>query len=195
MRNDFDILLVYPRPSKDSPVKLTTLSILFPGAYFKSQGLRVAYFDQRFDTEEELLALIKRSREIGVSAMTGYQSGQAADILIKAKQIKPEIITGVGGYHARICSNQVAAELFVDKVWTGKTYGEDLFPYDEQTKKFFERGDLQYMTSRGCPFGCRFCAISTASGPPNCLVSFLWLTHIQLCKFLQRGLYWVQMYF
>jgi len=133
------------------------LSILFPGAYFKSQGLRVAYFDQRFDTEEELLALIKRSREIGVSAMTGYQSGQAADILIKAKQIKPEIITGVGGYHARICSNQVAAELFVDKVWTGKTYGEDLFPYDEQTKKFFERGDLQYMTSRGCPFGCRFC--------------------------------------
>lgn len=163
----YDILLAYPNPTKDSPLKLTPLSILFPGALFEQQGMKVAYYDQRYDSEEMLVDLIKNSKEIGVSAFTGYQAGCAADALIKAKQINPDIITGVGGHHARIMPEQVMAEPFVDKVWTKRVYGEDLFPYNERTRIHFERTDKQYFTSRGCPFMCTFCAISSAWEPKD----------------------------
>ncbi len=160
-----DIVLVYPIPTLDSPVNLVPLSILFPGALFERQGMRVAYFDERYDSEELLAQLIRESREIGVSAFTGPQAGRAADILIKAKQINPSIITGVGGHHARILPEQVLAEPFVDKVWTEPSYGEDLFPYNERTKKFFARSDMQYFASRGCPHTCSFCCLSSPWQP------------------------------
>lgn len=166
MKN-IDILLAYPKPTRDSPVKLLPLSILFPGTLFEKQGLKVEYFDERFDSDELLVDLIKRSKEIGVSAFTGYQTGRAARILKLAKRIKPDIITGVGGHHARILPDQVLAEPFVDKVWTGRVYGEDLFPYNEHTRKHFARTDMQYFTSRGCPFSCRFCALSSAWEPKD----------------------------
>ncbi len=155
-----DILLAYPISTKDSPIKLTPLSILFPGALFEKKGLKVAYFDERFDSEEMLIDLIKSSKEIGVSCFTGYQTGRAARILELAKKIDPNIITGVGGHHPKILPEQVLAEPFVDKVWTG-IYGEDLFPYNERTKIHFQRTDMQYFTSRGCPFRCTFCALSS----------------------------------
>lgn len=164
---NIDILLVYPIPTTDSPVKLTPLSILFPGAYFEKQGMKVEYFDERFDSEEMLIELIKVSKEIGVSAFTGYQAGQAAEILEKAKKIKPDIITGVGGHHARLLPEQVLSEPFVDKVWTERCYGEDLFPYNERTKIHFLRTDMQYFTSRGCPFNCSFCALSSPWVPKD----------------------------
>lgn len=163
----YDILLAYPKPTKDSPVKLTPLSILFPGALFESQGKKVAYFDERFDSEDMLIDLIKDSDEIGVSAFTGYQAGRAAGILEKAKQIKPKIVAGVGGHHARILPKEVLAEPFVDKIWTEKSYGEDLFPYNERTRIHFQRSDMQYFTSRGCPFMCTFCALSSEWVPKD----------------------------
>ena len=162
-----DILLVYPKPTQDSPVKLLPLSILFPGALFEKQGLTVEYFDERFDADELLIDLIKQSKEIGVSAFTGYQTGRAARILKLAKNIEPDIIAGVGGHHARLLPEQVLAEPFVDKVWTDRVYGEDLFPYNEHTRKHFERTDMQYFTSRGCPFSCRFCALSSPWEPKD----------------------------
>lgn len=161
------MLLVYPIPTTDSPLKLTPLSILFPGALFEKQGLKVAYFDERFDSEEILVGLIKNSKEIGVSAFTGYQTGRAADILIKAKRINPRIITGVGGHHARLLPEDVLSEPFVDKVWTGRVYGEDLFPYNDHTKIHFQRTDMQYFSSRGCPFSCSFCALSSPWEPKD----------------------------
>lgn len=160
MMKTIDISLAYPIPTKDSPIKLTPLSILFPGALFEKQGLKVAYFDERFDSEEMLIDLIKNSKEIGVSCFTGYQTGRAARILELAKKVNPNIITGVGGHHARILPEQVLSEPFVDKVWT-EIYGEDLFPYNERTKIHFQRTDMQYFTSRGCPFRCAFCALSS----------------------------------
>lgn len=163
----YDILLAYPKPTNDSPVNLTPLSILFPGALFEKEGLKVAYYDERFDSEEELVELIKNSKEIGVSAFTGYQTGRASDILQKAKKINPQIITGVGGHHARIMPEQVLAEPFVDKIWPERCYGEDLFPYNERTKKYFERSDMQYFTSRGCPCMCTFCALSSPWVPKD----------------------------
>lgn len=162
-----DILLAYPKPSNESPYKYLPLSILFPGALFESQGQKVEYFDERFDPEEMLIEQIKRSKEIGVSAFTGYQTGRAARILKLAKKIKPGIITGLGGHHARILPEQVLSEPFVDKVWSGRAYGEDLFPYNVRTKIHFERTDMQYLTSRGCPYNCSFCAVSSPWEPKD----------------------------
>lgn len=157
----YDITLAYPKPTNDSPVSLTPLSILYPGALFESQGKKVAYFDARFDSDEMLEELIMNSKEIAVSAFTGYQTGQAADILIKAKQLNPDIITAVGGYHAQIFPEDVLAEDFVDKVYSEQVYGEDLFPYNERTKHHYERTEMQYFTSRGCPHQCTFCALKS----------------------------------
>ena len=163
-----DILLAYPKPTDDSPTQLTPLSILYPGAYFEAQGKRVAYYDQRFDPPEMLDELIKNSKEIAVSAFTGSQAGHAARILKRAKKLNQNIITGVGGYHPRtVGADEVQAEPFVDKVWMDRTYGEDLFPYNEQTRIHFERTDMQYFTSRGCPFPCTFCALRSPWEPQD----------------------------
>lgn len=155
-----DMLLVYPKPTTDSPVNLTPLSILFPGAAFEQDGKAVAYFDERYDPPEMLDELIADAAEIGVSAFTGYQTGRAAAILKRAKEIKPSIVAGVGGKHAQILPAQVLAEPFVDKIWTMPHYGEDLFPFNARTKIHFQRTDMQYSTSRGCPFACSFCSLS-----------------------------------
>ncbi len=155
------MLLVYPKPTTDSPLNLTPLSILFPGTMFEKQGLRVAYFDERFDSQNMLTDLIKKSKEIGVSTFTGYQTGRAANILKLAKELNPGIVAGLGGHHARLLPEQVLAEPFVDKAWIERCYGEDLFPYNENKKIHFQRTDMQYFTSRGCPHSCTFCALSS----------------------------------
>ena len=158
MKN-IDILLAYPEPTPVSLNKLTPLSILYPGAMFENEGKRVAYYDERFDSHELFDDLVRQSMEIGVSAFTGFQTGAAARLLKRARNINPNIVTGVGGHHARILSDQVMAEPFVDKVWPNRVYGEDFFPYNERTKIHFERTNMQYFTSRGCPFPCTFCAL------------------------------------
>ena len=155
----YDMLMAYPIPTNDSPTRLTPLSILFPGVWFEKQGLKVAYFDERFDSEERLEELIRASREIGVSAFTGYQTGRAARILKLAKRLNPAIVTGIGGHHARLFPKELLAEPFVDRVWEKRSYGEDLFPYNANTRIHFQRTHLQYMTSRGCPLPCTFCAL------------------------------------
>lgn len=161
-----DMLLAYPKPTEDSPTQLTPLSILYPGALFESQGLEVAYYDERYDPPEMLDDLIRDSREIGVSAFTGSQTGHAARILRRAKQVNPSIITGVGGYHPRMVgADEVLAEPFVDKVWMEQVYGEHLFPYNDRTRIHFERTEMQYFTSRGCPFPCTFCALRSPWKP------------------------------
>ncbi len=162
-----DMLLVYPIPDLESPNVMTPLSILFPEALFEKQGMRVACFDERFDSEEMLIDLIKHSKEIGVSAFTGLQSKNAALILEKAKKINPNIVTGVGGKHVQILPEQVLAEPFVDKIWKEPVYGEDLFPYNKRTQSFFARGNMQYFTSRGCPFNCSFCTLSSPWKPKD----------------------------
>lgn len=164
----FDMLMAYPKPTDDSPTQLTPLSILFPGTLFESQGKRVAYYDQRFDPPEMLDDLIRESAEIGVSAFTGNQCGHAARMLKHAKTLNPSIITGVGGYHPRMVgANEILAEPFVDKVWMERSYGEELFPYNERTKVHFARTEMQYFTSRGCPFPCTFCALRSPWEPKD----------------------------
>ena len=139
MKN-FDILMAYPKPTTDSPVRLTPLSILYPGAMFENEGKRVAYYDERFDSPELFDDLVSQSKEIGVSAFTGFQSGAAARLLKRARNIDSKIITNVGGHHARILSDEVMAEPFVDKIWPNRVYGEEFFPFNERTKIHFEMG-------------------------------------------------------
>jgi len=160
-----DIVLAYPNPTEDSPVKLTPLSILYPGAMFEAEGKRVAYWDERWDPIEEFDALVAASRELGISAFTGTQAGRAASLISRAKQRNPGLVVGVGGHHARTCPTQVKGERFVDKVWTGNSYGEQLVPYHPHTRKFFSRGDMQYFTSRGCPYICAFCVLTSPWEP------------------------------
>ena len=100
------VTLAYPTPTRDSPVKLTPLSILYPGAMFEEQGKTVFLWDQRFDPIEQLDDYIRRSTDFGVSSFTGYQAGEAARLLERAKRLNPSITNHLGGYHARLLPEQ-----------------------------------------------------------------------------------------
>lgn len=161
-----DMLMVYPSPCLDSPFNLTALSIMYPGAMFEEQGMTVEYLDMRWDTEEELEAKIKESKQIGVSAFTGYQCGRAADIMIRAKELNPKIVTNLGGHHARMCPEDVRAEPFVDVVWPERAYHEHAFPFSAGAQRLWKLApDVQYITSSGCPYACSFCALRSAWTP------------------------------
>ncbi len=161
------ITLAYPQPTRDSATKLTCLSILYPGMLFEAQGHEVYYWDQRYDEPGLLDEYIQRSDKFGTSAFTGLQCGEAALLLKHAKAIKPSITTMLGGYHARLLPDQVRQEPFVDEVWAERTYGEHLPVYHPHTRKHFARGDVQFYTSRGCPFPCTFCALRSPWEPKS----------------------------
>lgn len=149
-----DWLLAYPNPTDDSPYALTPLSIMQPGAMFRAKGQTVKYFDQRFDPSEMFDSLVKDAENVGVSCFTGKQSAYASDLLTRAKELNPKIITHVGGHHARLCTDDVKREPMVDNVWPERWYGENFFPWDEEDKRLWRRGDVQYQTSRGCSYNC-----------------------------------------
>ena len=161
-----DMLMVYPSPCLDSPFNLTALSILYPGKMFEDQGMTVEYLDMRWDSEAELESKIKDSKQIGVSAFTGYQCGRAADILERAKRLNPTIITNVGGHHARMCPEDVKKETFVDVVWPERSYHEHSFPFSVGAQRLWKLApDMQFITSSGCPYACSFCALRSAWTP------------------------------
>jgi len=160
MGKEIDFLLAYPRPTQDSPAKLTPLSVMLPAQMLLDAGFHVKTWDQRFDPLEQFDQLVSESKTLGVSAFTGHQAGEAAELLKRAKRTNPSIITGVGGWHARVCPEEVSNEQNVDVVWP-KTYGEDLFPGDPSLQHHWTRTEPQYQTSRGCPHRCGFCAISS----------------------------------
>ena len=159
------MVMAYPSPTADSPFALTPLSIMYPGKMFEDQGKSVVYWDGRFDPPEMLDDYIREAKEIGVSCFTGYQAGIAADILERAKQLKPRIVTHVGGHHARLCTEDVKAEPFVDQVWPERAYHEHSFPFSPEAQRLWKRGDMQYITSSGCPYACTFCALRSAWTP------------------------------
>lgn len=163
--NGNTVTLAYPLPTRDSPVKLTPLSILYPGAMWEAEGRTVFYWDERFDDPDQLDEWILRSTDFATSAFTGYQCGQAARLLKRAKRLNPAITTHLGGYHARLLPEQCAREPYVDQIWPERMYGEHLFPYNERTRHHFARTDMQYYTSRGCPFSCTFCALRSPWEP------------------------------
>lgn len=159
------VTLAYPIPTRDSPVKLTPLSILYPGKMWQAEGREVFFWDERFDPLEQLDEWLLRSTDFATSAFTGYQCGAAARLLKRAKRLNPAITNHLGGYHARLLPEQVAREPYVDEVWPERNYGEWLMPFADDTRHHFARTDMQYYTSRGCPFPCTFCALTSPWQP------------------------------
>lgn len=160
-----DMLMVYPTPAFDSPFFLTPLSIMYPGAMFEAQKMHVQYVDLRWDSWQMMEELLKDSTQVGVSCFTGFQCAKAMDVIERAKQINPKIIVNVGGHHARLCTKDVEAEPLVDVVWPDRAYGEDLFPFSSGAQRLWQRGDMQMVTSTGCPYACTFCALRSAWNP------------------------------
>lgn len=160
-----DMLMVYPTPAFDSPFFLTPLSIMYPGAMFEAKGMAVEYVDLRWDSWDMMEQLIRDSAQIGVSCFTGFQCSKAMDVIERAKEINPKIVVNVGGHHARLQPEQVKAEPLVDVVWPNRAYGEELFPFSPATHRLWKRGDLQMVTSTGCPYACTFCALRSAWSP------------------------------
>lgn len=152
-------LLAYPTPTEDSPVGLVPLSIMQPGAYFEAQGHEVLYWDQRYDEQGEFDEAVLAVDHVGVSCFTGRQSAYAADLLERAKHLKPSVTTHVGGHHARLCTEDVKREPFVDQVWPQRWLGEDLWAWSPGAQRLWKRGDVQYQTSRGCSYNCQFCCL------------------------------------
>src|SRR3990167_1201956 len=134
-------LMAYPNPTEDSPVGLVPLSIMQPGAYFEAMGCDVLYWDQRWDSQEEFDFTVGEVDNLGISTFTGKQAGKAAALLERAKHINPSICTHVGGHHARLCTEAVRQEAFVDKVWPNRWLGEDLFAWSDGAKRLWKRGD------------------------------------------------------
>ena len=52
MRDRIDCLLIYPRPTEDSPKKQPALSIFYPGAMLEHAGYVAEYIEENFDKEE-----------------------------------------------------------------------------------------------------------------------------------------------
>lgn len=160
-----DWIFAYPLPTSDSPFALTPLSIMFPGKMKEDEGCTVEYWDARYDPQSMLDDYLKEAKNVGVSAFTGFQCAHAADILERAKRLNPKIITHVGGHHARLCTEDVRREPFVDNVWPERQYHEHAFPFSPATHRLWKRGDLQYLTSSGCPYACTFCALRSQWSP------------------------------
>jgi len=119
-----NILLCNPIPSEHSPQKNPPLGIMFAGAAAERAGHWVEYWDQRWDSKERLLDLMRSVQVVGVSSFTGIQLKYASEILKLAKKIGK--ITILGGIHANLTSDQCLIEDFIDYVAIGE--GEITLP-------------------------------------------------------------------
>jgi radical SAM superfamily enzyme YgiQ (UPF0313 family) len=115
-----DCLLVFPKPSIESPDCSPALSVFFPGAAVQEAGGKVRYLDLRFDAEETLIAELRRKPMIvGVSSMTGFQLAEAARVLTLTRQLSPSSVTVLGGCHASSLPEECASDPKIDVVIVG----------------------------------------------------------------------------
>lgn len=135
-----DCLLIYPNPSLDSPNRNLALGILFVGAALEQQGYAVEYIDLRFDTLDNVRQFVNQGvRIVSISAMTGYQCIQAAEIFSLVKASAPQTITVLGGVHATMVPDSCLAEPDLDFIVTGEgeeTMGELVAAILDGTKDF-----------------------------------------------------------
>lgn len=113
--------LIYPTPSEDSPNRNLSLGIIFIGASLEQKGYSVEYIDLRFDSWDAIKQiLINGTRILAVSAMTGYQCSQAAEIFAFSKKIAPNTITVLGGVHPSMLSRECLREPDIDFIVEGE---------------------------------------------------------------------------
>ncbi|MFC2071547.1 B12-binding domain-containing radical SAM protein [Chloroflexota bacterium] len=112
-----DCVLVYPIPSRESPSKGPALSIFYVGVMLEKDGFEVEYVDERFDSRNRTIDLIKTNPLcVGVSAKTSIQLLEAQRILRQTKAINPKTITVLGGPHPSLLPYQCISEESVDIV-------------------------------------------------------------------------------
>lgn len=115
------ILLCYPNPSISSPQRNPALSIFYPGAALEQAGHQVFYWDERWDSEYNLLDKMSQATYVGVSSKTGYQLKGAIRVLQIAKLWGN--ITILGGIHPSLLPMQCAKHPCVDYVIEGEGEG------------------------------------------------------------------------
>lgn len=118
------VLLCQPISTEASPQKNPPLGIMFAGAAAEKAGFEVYYWDERWDSREELDHLISLTDVIGVSSFTGIQLKYARRILARVKQQGKTTL--LGGIHANLTSDQCLEDELVDYVAVGE--GEITLP-------------------------------------------------------------------
>jgi radical SAM superfamily enzyme YgiQ (UPF0313 family) len=116
-------VLIYPKTAEiefshpDVPY-----SILFIGSYLKSNGIQVKLFDQRLNSNKEILKYIESNpvTHVGLSTMTGPQIIFAMDLSRKIKQISKEIKIIWGGIHVTVAPASVHKQDFIDYIVSGE---------------------------------------------------------------------------
>ena len=118
MRNEIDILLVYPRlGSQDSVLRDIPLSLLYTAAHSVKNGFRVEILDCRLYPKQwkaKLDAILQRGCSlVGLSVMTGHPITTSLDI---SKYVKETYSVPVvwGGPHPTILPEQTLASPYVD---------------------------------------------------------------------------------
>lgn len=121
---NLSVLLCQPIPSEQSPQKNPPLGILFAGAAAEKAGYEVEYWDQRWESEEDLRSKMKKVQIVGVSSFTGVQLKYARKVLQIAKDAGK--VTLFGGIHANLTPDQLLKEPLIDFVAVGE--GEVTLP-------------------------------------------------------------------
>lgn len=118
--------MIFPRPSVISPQKNPAISIFYPGEAAAHAGFGVNYWDERFDSEEDLHRKSKKAKIFGISSLSGYQLKRTIDILKWCKNRYPNKPTILGGVHTTFLPENSLQESFVDYVVLGE--GEERLP-------------------------------------------------------------------
>ncbi len=117
----YDVLLVFPRPSSSSPQRNEPLGLFYIGESARKYGFQVAYWDARHDQEADFLALAAQANVIGFSAITGYQLGEFVRLASQVKAKWPAKPIILGGAHATLTDPHTnLADPLVDYVVFGE---------------------------------------------------------------------------
>ncbi|MEN9342192.1 MAG: hypothetical protein RIQ54_448 [Candidatus Parcubacteria bacterium] len=114
------VLMVYPKPSPSSPQKNLALSIFYPGCAALRAGYHVSFWDGRLDSWQKLETTIAEADVVAISAMSGFQLGEAIEIAKYSKKHYPEKPIIWGGVHVTFQPVQSLRESFVDYVVIGE---------------------------------------------------------------------------
>lgn len=117
-----DMLLIYPRPTLDSPLQELALGIMYVGANLEKAGFNVEYYDERFDDVQTVWDMLASGgvKAVGVSAMTGYQLKRTEEFFTEIKKKYPAVKKILGGVHASLLPEQSLRNDFVDIVTIGE---------------------------------------------------------------------------
>ena len=132
------IVLVFPHIDDEKEHHHIPLSALSVSAPLQRLGVPFEIFDQRVEAPERLDALLAEAFVVGVTMFTGFQTHCGYEILKKAKEVRPGVITVAGGPHITALPEQAAEDPYVDYAVAG--FGEA--PFYELLVELLEKGHI-----------------------------------------------------